>query len=390
MKQWGPSTSAIHSGVEVDASTGAIIQPIHMSSVYVQPEPGEFKYDYGRSMNPDFYPLEAALAALEHADHATVVSSGVGAMSCLLGLLDEGARIVMPTDVYGGTYRLFQRIFAQVGIRIEQIDMTDLDLVDKALRGGSHTTILYAESPTNPLLFVYDLREISIIAKRYGAISVLDSTFASPIFQNGISLGFDVVLHSCSKYLGGHSDIVAGCLMTNNLEIKQKLDFTRTSMGLHSDPFTMFLLRRSLKTLPLRMARHQSNAMILAEYLEGHRMVRRVLYPGLKSHPQHHIAVRQMHGFSGMMSVEFDVDTSAVSKLIAGFRLFTLAESLGGVESLVEQPALMTHMKIPANIRKAHGLADALVRFSVGIEDAEDLVDDLDRALSALSPSKID
>ena len=237
-------------------------------------------------------------------------------------------------------------------------------------------------------MFVYDLREISASAKRHGAITVLDSTFASPIFQNGLSLGFDVVLHSCSKYLGGHSDIVAGALMTNSLEIKQKLDFTRTSMGLHSDPFTMFLLRRSLKTLPLRMAKHQSNAMILSKYLEGHKLVRRVLYPGLESHPQHHIAVRQMHGFSGMMSVEFDVDISAVSKLIAGFKLFKLAESLGGVESLVEQPALMTHLKIPANVRKAHGLADALVRFSVGIEDAEDLVDDLDGALSALSVEK--
>jgi len=384
MKQWGPNTVAVHSGVEVDASTGALVQPVHMSSVYVQPEPGEFRYDYGRSMNPDFYPLEAALAALEGAHHATVVSSGVGAMSCLLGLLEERARIVMPSDVYGGTYRLFQRIFANIGIEVEQVDMADLDLVESALNENSRTTILYVESPTNPLLQVYDLRVLSTIAKQCNAISVLDSTFASPIFQNGLALGFDVVLHSCSKYLGGHSDIVAGALMTNDQEIKRQLDFTRTSMGLHLDPTTMFLLRRSMKTLPLRMQRHQSNAMIVAKYLEAHRRVRRVLYPGLESHPQHHIAVRQMSGFSGMVSVDFDLDISTVSKLISSFGLFKLAESLGAVESLVEQPALMTHMKIPAEVRRLHGLTDGLVRFSVGIEDAEDLVEDLDGALSAI------
>jgi len=384
MKQWGPSTAAVHSGVEVDASTGAIIQPIHMSSVYVQPEPGEFKYDYGRSMNPDFYPLEAALSALEGADHATVVSSGVGAMSCLLGLLDGKSRIVMPSDVYGGTYRLFQRIFAKVGVEIDQIDMTDLDLVDKTLRRDSGTTILYAESPTNPLLLVYDLRKLSEIARERNVTSVLDSTFASPICQNGLALGFDIVLHSCSKYISGHSDIVAGALMTNDRETKRQLDFTRTSMGLHADPMTMFLLRRSIKTLPLRMARHQSNAMTVATYLEGHRKVRRVLYPGLESHPQHDIAVQQMSGFSGIVSVDFDLDLAAVSKLISNFRLFKLAESLGGVESLVEQPALMTHLKIPAEVRLAHGLTDGLVRFSVGIEDADDLLDDLDDALTAI------
>jgi cystathionine beta-lyase/cystathionine gamma-synthase len=381
MDHWGPNTKAVHSGVEIDASTGALIQPIHMSSVYVQPEPGHFRYDYGRSMNPDFYPLEAALATLEGASHATVVSSGVGAMSCIIGLLDQNARIIMPTDVYGGTYRLFQSIFAKVGVTVEQIDMTNLDLVDSALRAKSGTTILYAESPTNPLLLVYDLRAISAISNHYGAISVLDSTFASPIFQNGLTLGFDIVLHSCSKYLGGHSDIVAGALMTNSPEIKRQLDFTRTSMGLQSDPFTMFLLRRSLKTLPLRMERHQSNAIAVAKHLETHRRVRRVLYPGLESHPQHHIAIRQMSGFSGMVSAEFDLDISAVSKLIANFRLFGLAESLGGVESLVEQPALMTHLKIPATVRRAHGLADGLVRFSVGIEDMEDLISDIERAL---------
>jgi len=335
-------------------------------------------------MNPDFYPLEAALAALEGAHHATVVSSGVGAMSCLLGLLEERARIVMPSDVYGGTYRLFQRIFANIGIEVEQVDMADLDLVESALNENSRTTILYVESPTNPLLQVYDLRVLSTIAKQCNAISVLDSTFASPIFQNGLALGFDVVLHSCSKYLGGHSDIVAGALMTNDQEIKRQLDFTRTSMGLHLDPTTMFLLRRSMKTLPLRMQRHQSNAMIVAKYLEAHRRVRRVLYPGLESHPQHHIAVRQMSGFSGMVSVDFDLDISTVSKLISSFGLFKLAESLGAVESLVEQPALMTHMKIPAEVRRLHGLTDGLVRFSVGIEDAEDLVEDLDGALSAI------
>ncbi|MEU4242450.1 PLP-dependent aspartate aminotransferase family protein [Actinoplanes sp. NPDC026619] len=384
MEQWGPSTTAVHAGVEPDPTTGALNQPIHMSSVYVQPEPGNFRYDYGRSMNPDFYPLEKALAALEGAQHATVVSSGVGAMSALLGLLDDNSRIVLPTDVYGGTYRLFQRIFAKIGVVVEQIDMTDAEVVDNALKDSTRTTILYAESPTNPLLLVYDLRELSTIAKRYGATTVLDSTFASPIFQNGLALGFDIVLHSCSKYMGGHSDIVAGALMTNDAEIKTQLDFTRTSMGLHLDPNTMFLLRRGLKTLPLRMERHQSNAMAVAEFLEGHRLVRRALYPGLKSHPQHHIAAQQMSGYSGMVSVEFDLDLPTVSKLVSNFRLFELAESLGGVESLVELPALMTHLKIPAEVRRAHGLADGLARFSVGIEDVEDLLQDLETGLSAI------
>jgi cystathionine beta-lyase/cystathionine gamma-synthase len=384
MDNWRPSTAAIHAGVEVDPSTGAVIQPIHMSSVYAQPHPGQFKYDYGRSMNPDFYPLESALAALEGASHATVVSSGVGAMSCLLGLLNDKSRIVMPSDVYGGTYRLFQQIFARVGIGVEQIDMTDLDSVERALSVDAATTILYAESPTNPLLLVYDLRQLSAVARRAGAISVLDSTFASPIFQNGLDLGFDVVLHSCSKYLGGHSDIVSGALMTNDSDIKRQLDFTRTSMGLHSDPFSMFLLRRSLKTLPLRMHRHELNAMAVAQYLEKHDRVGRVLYPGLESHPQHSIAARQMSGFSGMVSVEFDLDISSVSKMIANFELFKLAESLGGVESLVEQPGLMTHLKIPAAVRRAHGLADGLVRFSVGIEDSDDLLTDMDDALASI------
>lgn len=384
MENWGPNTVAVHAGVEVDSPTGALIQPIHMSSVYVQPEPGNFKYDYGRSMNPDFYPLEAALAALEGAGYATVVSSGVGAMSCLLGLLDNKSRIIMPSDVYGGTYRLFQNVFARIGIRIDQIDMTNLDAVEAALKDTDGMTILYAESPTNPLLLVYDLRRISEVARQNGAISVLDSTFASPIFQNGLSLGFDVVLHSCSKYLGGHSDIVAGALMTNSPEVKRQLDLTRTSMGLHSDPFSMFLLRRSLKTLALRMRRHEANAIVVARYLERHKRVRRVLYPGLDSHPQHSIAVRQMSGYSGMVSVEFELDVSSISQFIANFTIFKLAESLGGVESLVSQPALMTHLKIPAEVRLANGLADELVRFSIGIEDSEDLLADLDGALAAI------
>ncbi|MFN8389099.1 MAG: PLP-dependent aspartate aminotransferase family protein [Bdellovibrionota bacterium] len=378
----GYTTAAIHAGRAPNPLTGAIVEPIYQCSVYAQERPGEFKYDYGRSMNPNYYSLEEALAALEFGKHATVVSSGVGAMSAVMTLTRGGNRVIMPTDVYGGTYRLFKQIFEPYGVENIQVDMSDLNALESLLKKGAQ--VVYVESPTNPLLAVYDLAAIASLAKKYNAISIVDNTFASPYFQNPLLHGIDIVLHSTSKYIGGHSDIVGGAIMTNNPDYRERMDFARKSIGLHIDPFTMFLMRRSIKTLPLRMERHQENAMRIARFLESHPLVERVLYPGLESHPQHELAKRQMKGFSGMMSVFFKLDLEQAKTLISSFQIITLAESLGAVESLVEHPATMTHQKIPKEVREKHGLTDGLIRFSIGIEDVDDLLNDLDRAFSAI------
>jgi cystathionine beta-lyase/cystathionine gamma-synthase len=375
----GPSTKAVHHGQKPNPLTGALVEPIYQCSVYAQQAPGEFKYDYGRSMNPNYYPLEESLAGLEKAAYAKVTSSGVAAMTTLMVLVKKDDLVIIPTDLYGGTYRLFIDVFSHWGINFKQIDLNDLAAVEEELKRGAK--MLYAESPTNPLLTIYDLKKLSTLAERYGAISVVDNTFASPVFQNPIELGIDIVIHSCSKYIGGHSDIVGGAVMTNSKDIIDKIDFARKSMGLHSDPLSMFLMRRGIKTLPLRAERAEKNAMAMAKFLESHPKVEKVLYPGLESHPQHNIAKEQMSGFSGMITVFFDLSIEQVKKLICSFKIITLAESLGAVESLVEHPATMTHQKIPKEVREAHGLTDGLVRFSMGIEDAKDLIADVEQAL---------
>ncbi|MCB0337715.1 MAG: aminotransferase class I/II-fold pyridoxal phosphate-dependent enzyme, partial [Bdellovibrionales bacterium] len=359
--------------------TGALVEPISQCAVYAQSAPGEFKYDYGRSMNPNFYSLEEALAPLENAKYATVVSSGVGAMSAVITLVKAGDTVLLPTDIYGGTYRLYYNVFGHYGINFKQVNMTDLDLVEAELKQG--VKMLYTESPTNPLLQIYDLKALSALAKKYGALTVTDNTFASPVCQNPLDLGIDVVLHSASKYLGGHSDIIGGALMTNDPKIHEQMDFARKSIGLHLDPFSMFLLRRGIKTLPLRVNRQQESAMIFAKHLESHPKIDRVYYPGLESHPQHALAKEQMKGFGGMVSAEFALPTEAVLKLVTLFEVMTLAESLGAVETLVQIPASMSNQKIPKEVREKHGLRDGLVRFSIGIEDCQDLLDDLDQAL---------
>lgn len=378
----GYSTRAIHAGQKANPLNGAIVEPIYQCSVYQQDYPGEFKSDYGRSMNPNYYPLEEAMAALEYGQHATVVSSGVAAMTAVMTLLSAGDKVVMPTDVYGGTYRLFKQFFERYGISYTQLDLVDLNQVEDALRTG--VQLLYLESPTNPLLTIYDLKALSALAKKYNAISVVDNSFASPYFQNPLKLGVDIVLHSTSKYIGGHSDVVGGVVITNDESIRAQMDFARKSMGLHPDPLTMFLLRRSIKTLPLRMEKHQENAIKLAHYFEKHPRVERVLYPGLESHPQHQLAKKQMSGFSGMLTVFFKLENEQAKKLISSFKTITLAESLGAVESLVEHPASMTHQKIPKEIREAHGLTDGLIRFSAGIEDIQDLINDVEEALEKI------
>ncbi len=379
-KSHGYATRAIHAGVSPNKITGAIVDPISQCSVYAQPYPGEFKYDYGRSMNPNFYPLEEALAALEGAKYAAVVSSGVAAMTAIITLAKAGDTVLLPKDLYGGTYRLYVQVFGNYGLKFIQIDMHDLGAVEEALQRGAK--MLYAESPTNPLLQVYDLEALASLARKHGAISVCDNTFATPVFQNPLALGMDIVLHSASKYLGGHSDIVGGSVMTSDKAIHEQLCFARKSIGLHHDPLSMFLLRRGLKTLPLRMERHQENAFKFAEHLQSHPKVDRVIYPGLASHPDHEIAKKQMSGFSGMVSVEFALDLESTNRVVSSLQVITLAESLGAVESLVQIPASMSNQKIPKEIREKNGLKDGLVRFSVGIENIEDLVADVDQALA--------
>ncbi|MEM7756230.1 MAG: aminotransferase class I/II-fold pyridoxal phosphate-dependent enzyme, partial [Planctomycetota bacterium] len=335
MTHLGYATRAVHLGTRPDPETGAVVEPVHLSSVFAQPKPGVFKYDYGRSMNPGFYNLETCLAGLEHAKHAVVTSSGVGAMTCLIRLLEQGQKLVMPIDLYGGTYRLFAEIFHRHGIEIEQVDLSDLARTKEAL--GTKGGILYIETPTNPVMHVYDLEALSKIARDAGCISVVDNTFASPVCQKPLEFGIDIVLHSMSKYIGGHSDIVGGCLMTNDKAMREELDFARKTMGVHLDPMSIFLVRRSIKTLPLRVARQSESAMKIARFFEQHPKVKKVAYPGLESHPDHALAKKQMTGgFACMMSVYFDLSYEKAMELISSFDLFTLAESLGAVESLVE------------------------------------------------------
>jgi cystathionine beta-lyase/cystathionine gamma-synthase len=373
------ATKAIHAGTKPNPLTGAIVEPISQCSVYAQEYPGEFKYDYGRSMNPNFYPLEEALAALENAEYATVVSSGVAAMTAIITLVKAGDTVLLPTDLYGGTYRLYVEVFGNYGIKFKQIDMTNLDLLEDELKKG--VKMLYTESPTNPMLQIYDLEQLSALGKKYNAIVVCDNTFATPVCQNPLNLGADIVLHSASKYLGGHSDIVGGSIMTNSKEVHEQMDYARKSIGLHLDPFSMFLLRRGIKTLPLRMERHIENAMAFSKHFEQHKKVKQILYPGLESHPQHEIAKKQMCGFSGMVSIIFDLDDEAVKKAMTKLNLITLAESLGAVESLMQIPAAMSNKKIPKELREKHGLTEGLCRFSIGIEHIDDIISDLDQAL---------
>lgn len=373
------ATKAIHAGSKPNPLTGAIVEPISQCSVYAQEYPGEYKYDYGRSMNPNFYPLEEALAALENAEYATVVSSGVAAMTAIITLVKAGDTVLLPTDLYGGTYRLYVEVFGNYGIKFKQIDMTNLNLLEEELKKG--VKMLYTESPTNPMLQIYDLEQLSALGKKYNAIVVCDNTFATPVCQNPLKLGADIVLHSASKYLGGHSDIVGGSIMTNSKEVHEQMDYARKSIGLHLDPFSMFLLRRGIKTLPLRMERHIENAMTFSEHFEKHKKVKQILYPGLESHPQHEIAKKQMCGFSGMVSIIFDLDDEAVKKAMTKLNLITLAESLGAVESLMQIPAAMSNKKIPKELREKHGLTEGLCRFSIGIEHIDDIIADLEQAL---------
>lgn len=371
------ATKAIHACSEPDPLTGAVMPPIYMTSTYVQEAPGVNKgYDYTRANNPNFVCLEKQLAALEGAAHATVFSSGIGALTAMVTTLSQGDRVVALDGVYGGTWRLFNHVFNHFGISFESHDPDSL----KAALERKPKWLLF-ETPTNPLMEVFDIAHFAEMAHAHGALVIVDNTFASPYCQNPLLLGADLVWHSCTKYLGGHSDVIGGVIMTNLPEIKEKLDFARKAIGVNPSPFDCWLITRGVKTLAVRMEQHQRNALAIAEYLEKHPKVKSVYYPGLPSHPQHATAAKQMRGFSGMLSAEFHLSLEETKKLISSFKLFTLAESLGGVESLVSHPGIMTHASIPPQERERIGITDGLVRFSIGIEDASDLIDDLQAAL---------
>lgn len=377
------ATKAVHAGNSPDPVTGAIMPPIYMTSTYVQDSPGESRagYEYTRASNPNFTILENQLAALEDAAFATVFSSGLGALTGLISGLSKGDSVLAVDGLYGGTYRLFNQVFNRFGIDFKSINPKK-DNLEEALK--KKPKWLLFETPTNPLLEIYDIEKFAALARKHGVTTIVDNTFASPFCQNPLKLGADIVWHSTTKYLGGHSDVVGGVIMTNDKAVKESLDFARKAVGLNPSPFDAWLTTRGVKTLALRMERHQKNAQEIAEFLEAHPKVKKVYYPGLPSHHDHALAKKQMHGFSGMVSAEFNLSLEEMKKLISSFRLFSLAESLGGVESLVNHPGTMTHASIPSHERNRTGVTDGLVRFSIGIEDSQDLISDLKETLSKI------
>jgi len=378
------ATRAIHVGSEPDPMTGALMPPIYLTSTYVQEKPGETKgYEYTRGHNPNFSRLEKVLASLEGAKHATVFSSGIGALASLVSTLSQGDSILGIDGLYGGSYRLFCEVFSRFGIQFSTINSLELEPIEAAV-AKKKPTWLFFETPTNPLMGIIDIAACVKIAKKYGATVVIDNTFASPFCQNPLQLGADLVWHSTTKYLSGHSDVLGGVAMTNDSKMKDKLDLSRKSLGTNPSPFDCWLIMRGVKTLAIRMEQHQKNAFSIAQFFEKHPKVKRVYYPGIPSHPQHEIAKKQMHKFSGMMAVEFDLSKEQVEKLVTSFRYFSLGESLGGIESLVNYPRGMTHANIPEEERLKMGISDAVVRFSIGIEAIDDLIDDLEQALAAI------
>jgi cystathionine gamma-lyase len=378
------ATRAIHGGQSHDPTTGAVMVPIYATSTYAQESPGVHKgYEYARSQNPTRMAFERAVADLESGSAGFAFASGLAGIGTIFELLDSGAHVVATDDIYGGTFRLLQRVRSRsAGLSVSFADFTDLDAVEKAIL--PETKMLWVETPTNPLLKVIDLEGVAALARRHGLIAVADNTFASPYIQRPLELGIDIVAHSTTKYLNGHSDMVGGVVVVGeNADLADRLKFLQNAVGAIAGPFDSFLALRGVKTLALRMERHSANGLKIARWLEGRNDVRRVFYPGLESHPQHAVAKRQMHAFGGMVTAVLDRDLAGTKRFLERVRLFTLAESLGGVESLIEHPALMTHGSIPPEQREAVGISDSLVRLSAGIEDGDDLIADLEQALRA-------
>ena len=383
----GPGTSrietlAIHAGQAPDPTTGAVMTPVYLTSTYVQDGPGGHKgFEYSRTRNPTRDALEGCLAALEGGRHGLAFASGLAATDAVLHLLSAGDHVVHSDDVYGGTFRIFDKVYRRHGVTFDAVDMTDPARVARALR--PETKLVWIESPTNPMLKLVDLAAVAAAARAHGARTVVDNTFATPFFQRPLALGVDVVVHSTTKYLNGHSDVVGGAVVTSDDDLHARLRFVQNAVGAVPSPMDAFLVLRGLKTLPVRMERHAQNALAVARFLETQRQVERVIYPGLPSHPQHALARRQMSGFGGMLTFVLRGGLPAATAFLRAVRLFACAESLGGVESLIEHPAIMTHASVPPETRAALGIADGLVRASVGIEAADDLVADLGRGLEA-------
>jgi len=378
-------TRAIHAGQDPDPTTGAIMTPIYQTSTYVQASPGVFKenYDYSRSANPTRTALEANLASLEGARHGLTFASGLAALAACIHLLKSGDHVLLCDDVYGGTFRQLNSVFKQFGVTFSRVDMTDLEATRAAMTDA--TQLVWLETPTNPMLKVVDIAAVAAIGKEGGALVGVDNTFATPYLQNPLSLGADIVSHSCTKYLGGHSDVIGGVLMVNDDDLEQRLRHIQNSVGAVPAPLDCFLLLRSTKTLHVRMDRHCSNARKIADYLADHAKIERVFYPGRTDHPQHEVAKKQMSDFGGMITVHLRGGLADSRAFLETLRVFSLAESLGGVESLVEHPAIMTHASIAPEARAELGITDNLVRLSVGIEDVDDLIADLEQALEAVS-----
>ena len=378
-----PATKFIHAGAEPDPSTGAIMTPIYQTSTYVQEAPGKNKgYEYARSQNPTRFALEKAMAEIENGKYGLVFSSGVAATDAVIKLLKPGDEVIAASDMYGGTYRLFTKVFEKFGIVFKYVNMQDVNNILPFI--SSKTKLVWTETPTNPLMNITDIAAVAALCKQHKILTCVDNTFASPYLQNPLDLGADIVMHSATKYLGGHSDVIQGSLAMNDKALRDELYFIQKSCGAVPGPQDCFLVLRGIKTLHVRMQRHCENGEKVAYFLRSHPKVGKVYWPGFEDHPNYDIACKQMRGFGGMISFELkDNSIEEATRVLSSTKIFALAESLGGVESLINHPASMTHASIPKEERIKNGLSDSLIRLSVGIEDADDLIDDLQQAIEA-------
>ena len=376
------NTRAIHAGQSPDPTTGAIMTPVYLTSTYVQESPGVHKgWEYSRTHNPTRRAYEDCIASLESGKYGFAFASGCAATTTVMHLLTAGDHVIAMDDMYGGTFRLFDKVLRHHGLEFSYTDLTNVANVEKAIK--PNTKMIWVETPTNPTLKLADIKKISAIAAAKNILVVVDNTFMSPYFQRPLELGANIVVHSATKYIGGHSDVVGGVAVTSDKAIAEKIQFLSNSMGGVQGAFDAFLALRSLKTLPLRMKAHAENGMKVAQFLEKHPQVERIIYPGLASHPQHELAKQQMSGFGGMITFFIKGGMNSARKFLESVQVFALAESLGGVESLIEHPAIMTHASVPPEQRKALGIDDSLIRLSVGVEDIDDLIADLDQAFKA-------